>query len=84
MDVHCRSIPSSTDYRERRFPNLEPYTPERLLEWARSTSSIAILEPADREQRLAELAEHVPHPPRPARPRHVPAADGDHDHPRPS
>ena len=49
--------PKFADYRERRFPNLEPYTPERLLEWARSTSSIAILEPADREQRLAELAD---------------------------
>ena len=49
--------PEFRDYRERRVPNLEPYTPQRLLEWARSTSSIAILEPADREQRLAELAE---------------------------
>ena len=49
--------PAFEAYAQRRFPNPEPYSAERLLEWAQSTSSIAIMEPAEREARLAEVAD---------------------------
>jgi SAM-dependent methyltransferase len=39
----------------RRFPNPEPFDRDRLREWARSTSSIATLAPAQREDVLAAI-----------------------------
>ena len=49
--------PDFHGYTQHRFRNHEVYTPQRLLEWAESTSSLAILDPPEREQRLAEIAE---------------------------
>jgi SAM-dependent methyltransferase len=42
--------PSFRDLRRRGFPNPLPFTRERLRDWASSTSSVAILEPAEREK----------------------------------
>jgi SAM-dependent methyltransferase len=39
----------------REFPNPEPFDRARLVEWARSTSSIATLDPAGREAALGEV-----------------------------
>ncbi len=44
-------------YEQNQFPNPQPYTPQRLVEWAESTSAIAIMEPAERQQRLDRIAE---------------------------
>jgi SAM-dependent methyltransferase len=41
----------------REFPNPLPYTPELLVTWARSTSRIAVLPDADREQVVADILE---------------------------
>jgi SAM-dependent methyltransferase len=40
----------------REFPNAEPFDRARLVEWARSTSSIATLAPAEREAALDRIA----------------------------
>jgi SAM-dependent methyltransferase len=47
----------------REFPNPEPFDRARLLEWAQSTSSIATLEPFEREEalgRIGHLADEHP------------------------
>jgi SAM-dependent methyltransferase len=49
--------PDFRAYTQRRFANDEVYTPKRLVEWAESTSTIAILDPPERQQRLAQVAE---------------------------
>jgi SAM-dependent methyltransferase len=49
--------PDFRDSAHRRFPNDELYTPQRLVEWAESTSTIAILDPPERRQRLAQVTE---------------------------
>jgi SAM-dependent methyltransferase len=51
------SSPLFEAYEQRPFPHRELYTPERLVDWARSTSTIAIMDPADHEQRLEQIAE---------------------------
>jgi hypothetical protein len=47
----------------REFPNPELFDRARLLEWARSTSSIATLAPSEREEalgRIGRLADEHP------------------------
>ncbi len=49
--------PAFTDYAHIAVPHTLPYTPARLLDWARSTSTFAIMDDDERELRLAEIAE---------------------------
>jgi SAM-dependent methyltransferase len=39
----------------RVFPNPQPFTTDRLVEWASSSSGVAVLEPAERERVLASI-----------------------------
>jgi SAM-dependent methyltransferase len=47
--------PSFESLQRREFPNLERFSRSRLLDWARSTSSVAVMEPSEREQLLESL-----------------------------
>ena len=47
--------PRFAEVERGEFPNPEPFDRARLLEWARSTSSIATLAPAERKEALARI-----------------------------
>jgi ubiquinone/menaquinone biosynthesis C-methylase UbiE len=44
-------------YEERRFPNPEIYTPERLVQWAQSSSVVTTLPPEEQVPILDQIAE---------------------------
>lgn len=45
------------DTDRRAFPNPQPFTVGRLVEWANSSSGVAVLEPAERERVLESIRE---------------------------
>ena len=74
--------PEFRDYRERRVPQSGAVHPP-------AAAGMGAVDLEHRDPRAGgsgatagRTGRDVPHPPRPARPRHVPAADGHHDHPR--
>ena len=56
-DEELRAHPAFEGAARRVFPNPQRYDADRLVEWAASTSRVAILDPAERASRLQAVAE---------------------------